>query len=395
MNPCQVKSRKLNRKLMKSRKSNGWVEFLPEKVIAQVLSNLPVKYLMQLRCVCKAWNTLLSHPSFIKLHLQQSKQNTPQILCISQDFSILPLPLHTLLNNPSIIKSTKNCFPLPSNPDYFYQFIGSCNGLFCFLVIELNHSTNNWFQLWNPATNLLSNKFGHHICNHSFIYGFSFGYDNSTDTYTTLNFRHHQLEIFSSRSNVVGKIIQLPGMSPLFCWHLDPVPYKYKFFIYDVYLNGTVNLLARDNAKQILIISFNLATHTYTKLLPPQDFVAVSLHLPTIHVFQDSLYFSHHTQKTHFIIWKMMEFGIQNSWTQFLRIRYTDLDIHRTHRHFLVPLCLYDSGIVLVQGAKDARLQVIVYNSSENRIEKTRMHKQIKWIFNQNYVESMVPVPTT
>lgn len=380
---------------MKSRKSKGWVEFLPEEVIAQVLSYLPIKYLMQLRCVCKAWNTLLSHPSFIKLQLQQSKQNTPQILCMSKDFSILPLPLHTLLNNPSKIKSTKNCFPFPSKPnpnrDYFYQFIGSCNGLFCFLVIELNDSRNNWFLLWNPATNLLSNKFGHHISNNSFNYGFSFGYDSSTDTYTALIFRRHRLEIFSSRSNV-GKIIQLPGISPLFCWwHLDPVPYKYKFFIYDVYLNGTINLLARDNAKQILIISLNLATHTYTELLPPQDFVAVSFHLPTIHVFQDSLYFSYHSQKTHFIIWKMTEFGIQNSWTQFLRIRYTDLDIHRKHRHFLVPLCLYDSGIVLVQGARDVRLQLIVYNSTENRIEKTRMHKQIKWIFNQNYVESMVP----
>ncbi|XP_058755534.1 F-box/kelch-repeat protein At3g23880-like [Vicia villosa] len=395
MNPSEGKSQKFNHKLMnpcegKSRKSNGSVEFLPEELITEVLSYLPVKSLMQLRCVCKTWNTLISHPKFIKQHLQQSKKKT-QILCMFRDFSILPFPLDTLLNNPSIIKSTKYYFP--SNPDYHYRFVGSCNGLFCFFLTELS-KPNTCFQLWNPATNTLSNKFGHRISKYDpdiDISLFSFGYDNSTDTYNTVCFHQDQFEIFSSRSNF-RKIIPVLGMSLSPLIHSDPIPYKHKFFSDAVYLNGTINLLARTRviAIKIVIISLNLGTYTYSTFLPPQDFVAAR-HLPTIHVMEGSLYFSHYIQKSHFIIWKMTEFGNENSWTQFLKISPMDLNIHMEHKYFLAPLCLYESGIALVLRGEDVRLQVTVYNWSENRIKKTRMLMRTKWMFNQNYVESLVP----
>ncbi|CAL5191945.1 unnamed protein product [Lathyrus oleraceus] len=391
---------------MSPRKSNRTgiksLLFFPEELIIQLLSYLPVKSLMQFKCVSKSWNTLISDPKFIKLHLQQFKNNSnvKQILCMSLRSYILPFHLDTLLNNPSIINSTEDYFP--SNPDYRYAFIGSCNGLICFLLTLYPQKTQKtWFQLWNPATNTLSNKFGEHSHGRNFIMvsGFSFGYDNSTDTYKIVYLHSWKLEIFSFHGR---KIIQLPHMVPFRYW--DCVPYKRKFLSEGVYLNGTINFLVQEIlnasidfffreiiAEQIVIISLNLATDAYSKFLPPQDFVEVSLHLPTIHVLGDSLYFSHHSQKTHFIMWKMMEFGIENSWTQFLKISYQDLDIHIEYKYFLAPLCLCESGIALVQGAKDVELQVIVYNWSENKIEKTRMHKQTKWMFNQNYVESLVP----
>ncbi|XP_050913101.1 F-box/kelch-repeat protein At3g23880 isoform X2 [Lathyrus oleraceus] len=372
------------------------VEFLPEELIAQVLSYLPVKSLMQLRCVCKAWNSLLSHPKFIKLHFRQSKQNI-QIICESFDFSFLPFPLNTLLNNPSTIKSTKNCFPFPSPADYFYQFIGSCNGLFCFLLKMNNLGKciqNTWFQLWNPATNTLSNKFGHQsyplVNQHPILRcsAFSFGYHNSTDTYKCVYFRPNKLEIFTFGGSL-WKIIQLPHIVPL--EHSGRVPSTRSDLSEALYLNDTINLLARDIAKQILIISLNLGTDTYCRLLPPQDFVEVSIHLPTIHVLEDSLCFSHHTQNTHFIIWKMTQFGIENSWTQFLKINYLDLDIHIDYKYFLAPLCLFENGIALVQASNNHRLQVILYHWGEKRIEKTRMQELTMWMFNQNHVESLAP----
>ncbi|XP_058741486.1 F-box/kelch-repeat protein At3g06240-like [Vicia villosa] len=257
------------------------------------------------------------------------------------------------------------------------------------------------FQLWNPATNTLSNKFVQQFHSRLFstrfaqqslprIHGLSFGYDNSTDTYKIVLFESNKLEIFSLFSNVL-KIIKLPHMSPLQKWDYDS-RCRRRFLSDAVYLNDTINLLVRENAKQIVIISLNLNIDTYTKFLPPQDFVEVIPNLPTIHVLEDSLYFSHHTQKTHFIIWKMKEFGIDKSWTQFLKISYEDLDIHNKYGCSLAPLCLYENcSIALVQGETDGRLQVIVYNWFENRIEKTRMVGRMNWMFNQNYVESLVP----
>ncbi|XP_050916218.1 uncharacterized protein LOC127131338 [Lathyrus oleraceus] len=272
-------------------------------------------------------------------------------------------------------------------------------------MYKIKYPQNTWFQLWNPATNTLSNKYTMPNFDYFRLSGFSFGYDSSTDTYKFVYFRPNELKIFSFGSNV-WKTIQIPDMDPLN--NMNRVPHKR---CEGVHLNGTVNLLARDIAKQIVIISLNLGNDTYSKLLRPQDFVEVSLHSPTIHVLEDSLYFSHHTQQTHFIMWKMTEFGIENSWTQFLKISYQDLDIHVEYKYFLAPLCLYErdlyhhtkykcflsplclykNGIALVHAANGHGLHVIVYNWTENRIEKTRMDSSLLWMVNQNYVGSLVP----
>ncbi|MCI53593.1 F-box/kelch-repeat protein, partial [Trifolium medium] len=39
---------------------------LPFEVIAEILSRLPVKFLMQFQCVHKSWKSLISDPNFAK-----------------------------------------------------------------------------------------------------------------------------------------------------------------------------------------------------------------------------------------------------------------------------------------------------------------------------------------
>ncbi|MCI53759.1 F-box/kelch-repeat protein, partial [Trifolium medium] len=41
-------------------------------LIEEILCRLPVKLLVQLRCVCKSWNALISDPKFAKKHLSRS-----------------------------------------------------------------------------------------------------------------------------------------------------------------------------------------------------------------------------------------------------------------------------------------------------------------------------------
>ncbi|XP_058742202.1 F-box/kelch-repeat protein At3g23880-like [Vicia villosa] len=366
--------------------------FLSEDIIVQVLLYLPVKFLMQLRCVSKAWNTIISDPKFIKLHLQRSTKdrNLTQILCLFKDSCMQPYPLKTLLNTPSILDSTGQDFSLGA--DTRYQLIGSCNGLLCFRVFTFTDFQNTLFQLWNPATNAFSVSFGQHsnshthICDYLRFSRFSFGYDNSTDTYKILYMGPNKFEIFSYGSNV-WKLIQLFHVVPLDHWKIAPG--KRCIFNHDMYLNDTINFLARDIAQHIVIISVNLGTDTYHELLPPQEFVEVPLHLPTISVLEDSLCFCHHTQKTHFIIWKMKELGIEKSWTLFLKISYQDLDIGIKYRYFMAPLCAYENGIALILANRRRGLEVIIYNWSDDRIEKTRL-SNVEWMFPYDYVESLV-----
>ncbi|RZB52373.1 hypothetical protein D0Y65_048728 [Glycine soja] len=49
-----------------------WSPLLCDELIEEILSRIPVKPLIQFKCVCKGWNSLMSDPYFIKLHLSKS-----------------------------------------------------------------------------------------------------------------------------------------------------------------------------------------------------------------------------------------------------------------------------------------------------------------------------------
>ncbi|MCI54852.1 F-box/kelch-repeat protein, partial [Trifolium medium] len=45
---------------------------LPFDLVSEILCRLPVKLLLQLRCLCKSLNSLISDPKFAKKHLRLS-----------------------------------------------------------------------------------------------------------------------------------------------------------------------------------------------------------------------------------------------------------------------------------------------------------------------------------
>ena len=74
-----------------------------------------------------------------------------------------------------------------------------------------------------------------------------------------------------------------------------------------------------------MIISLDLGTETYTHMRLPPGFDKNHRGYPTIGVLMSYLCFSYDFNQTHFVIWRMMEFGIKESWTQFLKISYQHL----------------------------------------------------------------------
>ena len=202
---------------------------LPDELVAEVLSFLAVKFLMRFRCVNKSFNTLISDPHFVQMHLKNSARN-PHLTVMSHDnngfdFSVLTLPMSLLLENPSTTVQYHPYFGL--NEDYRrWIVIGSCNGLIClfdrYYELTSDHSSSRHLCLWNPATRTQSEF----VLASSHKYDeFSFGYDNLRGTYKVVVYHLEQdddvgdaiseMKIFSLSDNYLINIQCFPAVVPV------------------------------------------------------------------------------------------------------------------------------------------------------------------------------------
>ncbi|KAK4256287.1 hypothetical protein QN277_009172 [Acacia crassicarpa] len=131
--------------MMKRTAMDSDVLFLPHEIIRNILKRLPVKSLIRFQCVRKEWKNLIQNPSFVADHLQQSTHQNPPLLseCDENDIPFL------------LLDSGLQVRRVPNPPSTYSlcdaSIVGSCNGLLCLVIRELNRSPHS-LLLWNPAT---------------------------------------------------------------------------------------------------------------------------------------------------------------------------------------------------------------------------------------------------
>ncbi|AES63644.1 F-box/kelch-repeat protein At3g23880 [Medicago truncatula] len=380
-------------------------------LIVEILSFSDVKSLMQMRCVCKSWKSIISDHEFIKLHLKRSARNPYLTLSRGNTASkYFPFPVHRLiLENPLILLPENLCYRCQDM--YCRYAIGSCNGMFCLIGYSyLSEPGEFWFRFWNPVIRIMSKKLGHILC-HDMItihkhYKFTFVYDNSSETYKVVLLmldvvqnRTH-VQVLNVADNVWKTIPNFPAV---------PLPNQYtgQGGSDGVYLNGRLNWLAIQNrpvsvdgwenikAKEFVIVSLYMGTESYTQLMPPSGFDEMSsIKPPSLCILKDSLCFSHDYRRTEFIIWQMKIIGVEEPWTQLLKISYQNL---RTRFHDfadlkncqLLPLHLSDHNDTLIL-ANNQEQRAILYNLRNNTAKRTRIIDEIQWFSAKVYVESLV-----
>ncbi|XP_058775532.1 putative F-box protein At5g44220 [Vicia villosa] len=118
---------------------------LPFDIITEILSRLPVKLVLQLRCVSKSWNSLISHdPSFAKKQLTHSTTHSVYSLDFNDPCFLTIYPpnffFDTTLSTNRLFCPAKN----RNNPSWEKEIVGSCNGILCLAYKE-------FILLWNPS----------------------------------------------------------------------------------------------------------------------------------------------------------------------------------------------------------------------------------------------------
>ncbi|GAU25541.1 hypothetical protein TSUD_259750 [Trifolium subterraneum] len=380
----------MRRRLLRRPNSAASVAIIPDELMLEILSSLPVKPLIRFRCVNKFFNTLVFDPHFVQMHLNKSSQNSQLALTYYEvegyKSSLVTLSIPGLLQKQFTTFHRSDPYHLLN--DYYYlcnpqqRVVGSCNGLL--LIVISCPYRDEWISFWNPAMRTKSENFK--ICPDSTLrsrshYKFSFGYDILTQTYKVIAFYFYvQERKRGCKSKCVVKVfslgdnswrdIQCPPVSPL-DYHRDNNNNNC-----GVHLNGTINWLARKD----LIVSLDLSTETYTQLLLPRIFDC----LPKLVVLNKCLCFCLDVEKTHFVIWKMKDFGVQDSWIQLFKISYENFTKVK-----LLPLylCVDDDILIL---ANDGNNKAFIYYCRDNKVEEIGITNVIMWFQAKNYVESLV-----
>ncbi|XP_058726854.1 F-box/kelch-repeat protein At3g23880-like [Vicia villosa] len=190
--------------------------FIPQDLIVDVLSFLPVKSVIRFKCMNKTFHSLISNPNFVKLHLHRYPRNQGISFVSTSQGDAATLKVVSLSQNPPIH------FTVPNDPyfqdkykDCFY-IVGSCNGLLCLSHYTYGSSREKWFRIWNPATRTLVYEIrfkgdcGFNI--DGGLLNLTFSYDTSRDTYKLVRFVQDRtdVKVLKLGDNVWRKIQNSP-----------------------------------------------------------------------------------------------------------------------------------------------------------------------------------------
>lgn len=295
------------------------VEF-PDEIIMDILSRLPVRSLLQFRCVSKRFRGLISDNHFIKSHLKKAES-----LSTHHRILIPTSPLLSLNYNNNIYESMELNFPF-LKPSRLVKIMGSCNGLVCLIdgytrdMIIYNPSTRRHFNPFPLSQQVV--RCSNEPNRIEYVYGFGCG-SNPNDI----------------------RLVRFPR----FARDSENIKFKVYDFIDTsaTFLNGSLHWLARhannENENRV-IASFNVTKETFTDLSLPRQIPNLPYY--NLGVLKGSLYAIRDVIDHKKIeVWLLNDYGVINSWLKFIII---PLDVGTGGIPYMRPLtCVSDHEILL------------------------------------------------
>ncbi|XWS35168.1 hypothetical protein CRYUN_Cryun21dG0102700 [Craigia yunnanensis] len=339
---------------------------LPQDIIVNILLRLPVKSLLQLKCVSKPWRSLISDPHFAKLQLNQLQRNSKfsshRVLLVTEPLESAACEasadqdgdskLVLKLEYPKEMKKTPDSDELM---DGSIDLGGSCNGLVC-LVFE-----NERVFLWNPTIRETKElpKLSAFDAKGTFSYGF--GYDLSTDdckvvradrpSSTADTSNETEVEILTLKNNIWRRIeglesgIEIEGPG--------------------IFLHGALHWLGVEEGNGLevidVIVSFYLADEKF-QLAPLPDQIKESDDSNVLGISGDCLCLFHGCGEAFFEAWLLKD-SSKSSWTRLFNVQ---RNLVPTHKYWEKPLCYTKTGKVVI----DYDGQFLVWDPKRNGINE-------------------------
>ncbi|KAK4270157.1 hypothetical protein QN277_023236 [Acacia crassicarpa] len=315
---------------------------LPLEIVEEILHRLPVKSIVKCTSVCKAWNSLITHQTFIYDHLNRTIQAPNHNSSLFFQFmEFIPSPCLRLENAYSLSSSVNQqtdqlsveLFPLSHlfDPDRYTLFVSTCNGLVCSAdysplksatIIIWNPLLRKYIVLPKPITTRRKRGRQDLCCyvdrNYDFFFGF--GFDSRNNDYKVVR-------VMNDRCTKDAPHVQVYSLAS-HIWRSISVTVP-QFFLIDrswlpsVFLNGALHWLVwRDvGINYKFILSFDVIQETFREFTLPQP-QSNETH-PSSRLLPveggHSLAVVNRSGRA-FCIWVMKDYGITNSWTEIFRL---------------------------------------------------------------------------
>ncbi|GJR82496.1 F-box/kelch-repeat protein-like protein [Tanacetum coccineum] len=339
-------------------------------VVEDILSRLLVKDLLRCKSVCKSWYSLISSPSFVKIHCKFMRNkkdiNTRRIAM---------LPYYESSRRPKW------------DSYHTWNMGGSSNGLVCIFtrdvnrIIVTNPLTGEFRELAQPP-----DLPGRHV---PYWRCMGFGYDSSTDNYKAVtaicNGDITLVHVLSLKSN----IWKLFGQTNY--WPGPDTP--------GILFNGALHWFMFDATyplyEKVLIVSFDLAKEEFREIPQPDDTRYVWNYCSTLGIIEGSLCIfikkRNHVNNPPCSIWVMKNYNGKPSWELLPVTNYCEMKDHAIHymlkdtsqyRKTLPPTYFCDDNIRLSRSEEYISSPIFVQtlvspyvNNNNRRPSRTKNNK--------------------
>lgn len=307
----QAGNKKKKKKKQKKKRNNLLELNFPMEVIQNILSRLPVKPLLQFKCVSKPWLTLIDSPDFVKRHLHQSIGNNTNMSIILRYSYLYSVDFDSLDNAIELEHPLKSEF-------YGTEVLGSCNGLLCLYnseedVVLWNLSTKKFHKL--PVKEIEFPSY-FTICQYV-IYGF--GHDFVNDDYKVVRIAQFygkdgedsfesEVMVYSLKANSWKRIRGFP-------YYL-----RYKRG-WGHFAGGALHWVVTRSPKSNknnLIAAFDLGLEEYQQVPQPR-FTDNKFHM-NLEVLGGCLCILANYHRVRVDVWVMKEYGVKESWTKLFSV---------------------------------------------------------------------------
>ncbi|CAL5336673.1 unnamed protein product [Camellia sinensis] len=252
-------------------------DYIPNELIIEILVRLPVQSLLRFTSVCKSWHSLITNPSFITKHLNQTitdrKRNSDKLLL--RLYTDNDKKEHYLLcSDDEKFGDDYSEFKFPSKSLIgYFRIVGSCNGLLC--LCDNYFGDTHHIVLWNPSVRKSVTLPMPCKPQGPYMFVLGFGAHPMTHEYKVVRIVYEKEHI--NRFKVPPKVeLYTQGIGS---WReIDsaaaPPYYIVEFMWSQAFVNGAVHWVAYDPSVVggfcNLIVSFDMVSEAFSEMMLPE-----------------------------------------------------------------------------------------------------------------------------